>query len=399
MHSIAQGMAAAGLIFSICAAAYSLLTLVAVACARARRQSTGAAHPVTVLKPLCGAEERLYESLRSFCLQDHPAYEIIFGVRSREDAAVPVVSLLQREFPHLTLKLVVSAAEHGRNPKVSNLLNMLPSARHARLVIADSDIEVPADYLRRVCAPLAKPSVGIVTCAYLGVPATRLASRLAAEFINGWFMPSVYLAALFGSRAFAFGSTLAMRREVLEEIGGFHAIADELADDYKLGEATRRLGYATVLSEVVVGTCVAERSLLESIDHQLRWLRTIRALRPRGYALAGISFAGPVALLGLLLHPTSGTSAVLVLCLAGRCAFQFLAPNPGGRRFEWWLPCVSEFLTGALWCVSFFSRRVLWRGVAFNIAPDGTVRRAEPARRPLAQRPPAASGRNPRLEC
>ena len=138
-----------------------------------------------------------------------------------------------------------------------------------------------------------------MTCPYVGRPLPDLWSQLGAQFINGWFVPSVFVAALFGSRAFAFGATIALRREVLDAIGGLPAIADQLADDYRLGELTRELGLRTVLSEVVVETVVEERSLQDLIGHELRWLRTIKAVRPVGYSLAFVTFALPVALIGV----------------------------------------------------------------------------------------------------
>ena len=193
-----------------------------------------------------------------------------------------------------TCSLPSIQAQHGSSGKVSNLINMMPLARYDYLVIADSDVRVAPDYLARVVPPLLDSEVGIVTCPYRGCPGRGTWSLLESAFINDWFMPSVYVAALLGSRAFAFGATIGLRREVLARIGGFISIADQLADDYRLGELTRRMGLRTVLSEVVVGTVVDECSLDDLVRHELRWLRTIRAVRPLGYAL-------------LLLHLRSGT--------------------------------------------------------------------------------------------
>ena len=225
---------------------------------------------VTMLKPLCGAEHELYECLRSFCDQAYPRFQIVFGVSDGADPAVEVVARLQREFPALDLKLAVDRRQHGSSRKVSNLINMMPLARHDYLIVSDSDVRVKRDYLAKVAGPLLDGGVGIVTCAYRGRPRRGLWSLLGSMFINEWFMPSVRVAAMAGSRSFAFGVTIAIRRQVLDRIGGFAIIANQLADDYRLGELTRGLGLRTVLSEVVVETSVSERSFGELVRHELR---------------------------------------------------------------------------------------------------------------------------------
>jgi ceramide glucosyltransferase len=177
--------------------------------------------PVTILKPLCGAEPELYECLRSFCDQAYPSFQIVFGVCDRDDPAVDVVSRLRAEFPAADLAVAIDRRQHGNSRKVSSLINMLALARHDFLVIADSDIRVERDYLGKVVGPLLDAKVGIVTCLYRGKPRPGFWSLLGSMFIDEWFMPSVCVAAMAGSRSFAFGATIAIRRQVLARIGGF----------------------------------------------------------------------------------------------------------------------------------------------------------------------------------
>ncbi len=282
------------------------------------RRSQGAADaptlqapPITVLKPLCGTEPETYECLRTFCDQDYPEFQIVFGLCAEDDPAVAIARRLQREFPHRDLQIAIDGRQHGSNRKVSNLVNMLPLARHDYLIVSDSDIRVRPDYLRRVVAPLLDDGVGIVTCPYRGIARKGLWSLLGSMYINEWFMPSVRVAAFAGTRSFAFGATIAIRRQVLARIGGFASIADQLADDYRLGEMTRRIGLRTVLSEVEVETFVSETTLAELVRHELRWLRTIRALRPAGYRLSFITFGLPVTALQALL--TGGAAPAVYL--------------------------------------------------------------------------------------
>jgi len=330
--------------------------------------------PATILKPLCGAEPALYEHLRSFCEQHYPSWQVVFGVRDPHDPALEVVHRLRSEFPQLDLQIAINSAQHGISSKVSNLVNMMPLARHDYIVIADSDIRVGPDYLERVIAPLLDERVGIVTCLYRGCPRPGFWSLLASIFINEWFVPSVRVLALSGSRAFAFGATIALRRATLARVGGFAVIADQLPDDYRLGELTRRVGLRTVLSEVEVETCVDEADLGELVRHQLRWLRTIRTVRPIGYALAVVSFGLPLAIIGCLLAGASAaTLAMLAVTAIARLMIHSAPRNSYSLPGQLGLAALSDMLGFVLFCWSFAGRRVHWRDARYLIARDGTL--------------------------
>jgi ceramide glucosyltransferase len=354
---------------------YTILASIALRARRAPEHSVSLpVPPTTILKPLCGAEPGLYERLRSLCEQSTAGMQIICGVRDADDPALAAVRRLQREFPRLDLQIAANPTQHGASAKVSNLINMLPFARHDYLIIADSDVRVTPDYLERVTAPLLKEGVGIVTCLYRGCPRPGLWSLLGSLFINEWFMPSARVAALLGSRSFAFGATIALRRETLARIGGFTAIVDQLPDDYRLGELTRRAGLRTVLSEAEVETGVDEATLGDLVRHELRWLRTIRTVRPLGYALSGVTFGLPAGILGAVL--AGGSRATLVMLAitalarvmidsAPRKSYSFLA--------QLCLVTLNDLLAFSLWCWSFATRRVQWRHARYRVARDGTA--------------------------
>lgn len=362
------------------AAGYALVALIARA--RFRRTPpamTDAPLSVSVLKPLCGAEPRLAANLRSFCAQDYPAdWQIVFGVRDDHDPAISVVHELQAAYPDRDLQLVVDGELHGSNNKVSNLINIFRHCRHEALVIADADIEVPPDYLRRVVAPLSDRSVGIVTCLYHGNPVGGLWSELGAQFIDEWFSTSALVSNLFGSRDFAFGATIALHRDSLFRIGGFRAIADQLADDWWLGELVRRQGLRTVLSECVVATDVIEDSFESLAQHELRWLRTIRNIQPLGYALSVVTIGMPVALIGTALaRGAAAALAGLAVTVAARYLLHFAPGIHAGavKRKDWWMPPARDGLTFGLWCASFASRRVKWKEQGLSVGADGAIRR------------------------
>lgn len=325
----------------------------------------GAAHGVTVLKPLRGSDAHLYGNLRSFCVQSHPDYQLVFGVRSPDDPAAAVVRRLRSEFPQRDMTLVVNPATHGRNPKVGNLINMLPFARHDWLVLADSDIRVPSDYLVRVTAPLAAPDTGLVTCLYRGIAERGFWSRIGRMFIDDWFVPSVRLAYAFAPPHFAFGSTIALRREVLGAIGGFEVLKDVLADDFWLGELVRRRQLRIVVSDLLVGTQVSETRLASLWTRELRWLRTVRAIEPWGFSMTWVCFTTPVVAMGWALAPGPLTAGLAVLATGARLALHFMQSRSGHPRLRWYevlLVPLRDALLLCEWAIALTGWRVRWHG-------------------------------------
>lgn len=366
------------------AAGYAVVTLVAVFVWQIRRAANHSQRlpPVTVLKPLCGAEPGLYEHLRSFCQQDYPEFQIVFGVRDLADPACSVVERLVAEFPSLPIDVVVNPQQHGSNCKTSNLINMLERARHDVLVLADSDAFVGPDYLTTVTAPLLDRDVGLVTCIYRGVPTQWIWSRLGAMYINEWYLPSVLLAWLFGHQGYVSGQTLCLRRDTLQAIGGLRGIANHLAEDYRLGELVRGLGLRIVLSPYVVQGEHHEPNLNSLTRHELRWMRTIRVLRPRSFRWMFLTFSLPLAILGIALTSMERASSIGAWVLLGttiiaRLVLHFAHRFRGNRPLlsDFWLLPARDLLICWVWCRSFFTSRVTWRGNEFDVDADGVMRR------------------------
>jgi ceramide glucosyltransferase len=374
-----QWLIECGYAFAFMAMAYGLITAFVTrrTVAPARRNGE-ASPPVTILKPLCGAEPETYECLRSFCEQAYPQYQVIFGVRDPDDAAVQVVQRLQKEFPRLDLTLVIERRQHGSNRKVNNLINMMAYARHDYLVISDSDVKVNSNYLANLIPPLLDAGVGIVTCCYRGIPRSGIWSQLGSMYINEWFMPSVRVAALMGYRSFGFGVTIGIRREVLARIGGFAAVSNQLADDYRLGELTRRLGLRTVLSEVEVDTLVRERTASELIAHELRWRRTIRNLSPYGYGFSFITLGLPVTALQVLLaQGATPALAIFAVTALASVLIHFNVRRRGVSAFLLLLVPFRDLLHLSLWVWSFATRRVQWRNDHYRLGRDGSAQPVE----------------------
>ena len=368
MHIIVgTGMAAAATLYA-CLAAW--------AAAGARRRIAGTASPsprpatpVSVLKPLCGSEPRLYENLRSFCVQTHPCFQVLFGLKEADDPAAVVVRRLQSEFPDRDIQLVVDPRVHGLNLKVSNLLNLAARARYDWLVLSDSDIRVNPDYLERVAAPLAAADVGVVSCLYRGIPLGGLWSRLGGQFIDDWFVPSAQLAHRFGFTRFSFGATIALRRDTLSAIGGFEAVNNVLADDFWLGELARRKGYRFVLSEVVVATDVIEETPAAVWAHELRWMRTIRSVAPAGFAGLFVTFTFPLVVAGAALAQTAPCLVIAALGAVARLGLHFLQRRSAGAPLRLREAAVVPLRDTVLlleWAAAYTGSWVSWRDRSFS---------------------------------
>ena len=373
-----------GVGLSLVAAGYETMALLAVVVwtvRGARKPPSRASRPVTLLKPLCGAEPGLYENLRSFCLQDYPHYQIVFGVQDAADPALKVVERLIREHPSLSIAVVVNSRQHGSNRKISSLINMLPHACHDVLVIADSDALVGPDYLSSVAAPLMDPGVGLVTCVYRSVPTSKVWSRLGAMYVNDWYMPSVLLAWLFGHRGYASGLTLCLRRETLQAIGGLRRLSNHLADDYELGAQVRAMGLKIALSTYVPRTEHAEQSLDHLVTHETRWMRTIRVLRPKSFRFLFLSFCLPLALLGFALSEelpavSSIGLALFLMTVCARLAL-FIIPKLNDGKFSFtdlWLLPARDLLLWWVWLRALRSSHVTWRGNEFAVDAQGIMR-------------------------
>ena len=329
---------------------------------------------ITVLKPLHGAEPLLAEALASFCAQDYPRFEIVFGVQDPADPAIATVQALRARFPAVAMTLVVEPCGDEPNRKIANLMNMLPEARHELLVIADSDIHVRPTYLRALAAALAVPGVGLVTTLYTGRPAHRgLVGRLGAAHINHVFLPGVLLARALGRRD-CLGATMALPRRLLDRLGGLQALADHLADDAMLGHLVTEAGYEIGLAGTVPQTTVPERRLGALLQHELRWARTNRALEPAGFALSAMQFPLAWSLFAL---PLAGLAPWALLALLGVWGVRALAA--GGvdadlalaRGTPIWLLPIRDLLSLGMVAASFTGNKVVWRDQVMRASGKG----------------------------
>ena len=369
MGNFCVATATVGCIYAVIAAALTLRF------GRATQRTTANSQPpVTILKPLCGREPGLLARLLAFSDQDYGApVQMVFGTQNRSDPAIDVVARLRAAHPDAAIDIAVDPLGHGTNRKVSNLINMAPLARHDVIMLSDSDIEVGPTYVRDVVALVAKPGVGAVTCLYHGIAGAGLWSRLSAMSINSYFLPNVVVARSMGLAQPCFGATIAMTRETLEEIGGFNAFADCLADDYAIGAAVRAAGYHVAIPPFSVGHACFEQTAGELVRHQMRQSRTIRSIDPLGYAGAIITHPFALALIGTLLGSPLGL-LVAALAVACRTALTIAVERAFDLpRQQYWLVPFRDLIAFTTFVSGFFGSTVSWRGSRYRVLSDGSV--------------------------
>jgi ceramide glucosyltransferase len=326
---------------------------------------------VSILKPLHGLDPNTFAAFQSQASQDYPEYEILFGVADESDHAVAEVRRLQQQFPSVPIRLLVGR-EDLANAKVGVLAFLARHAKHPVWVVNDSDIKVTSEYLNAVIAPLAQSSVGVVTCLYRAQGHTRPAVWESLGIATD-FMPSTLVAQLVGVREFGLGSTLAFRAADFERVGGFRAIGDYLADDYHLAKHITGLGKSALLSTYTVETALSDASWRGSWHHQIRWARTIRSSKGKGYAGLPVTQAG----LWIALAFATGASVIAATLLALRLtsafisAFFVLSSTQATRLF--WLTPFWDLYSFAVWLASYSGREVRWRDRVLTIDRLGRI--------------------------
>ncbi len=364
--------------FYLCAAgSYVLLAVWCLLALRERPIDPKAICPaITLLKPIHGLEPGLRENLQSFCRQDYPVYQVVFGLTDGDDPALAVVRAVIADMPEVDIALTINPRAIGSNRKISNVANCELLAKHALLVVADSDMRVPPSYLRRVASVFSDPQVGAGTCLYRGTSSGGLASALGAAFINEWFLPSVLVALKFQKLHFCFGATMAVTRDALRSIGGFQRLANELADDYLLGDLVTKLGKRVALIPCLVENVVNETSLGSLLRHELRWARTVRTVQPFGYSLSFITYVMPAALVFAADEANSALAAAAVCGAIGlRTLMHAVARRVVGDsgRAHYGLVVWRDLLCFGVWALSFFSRNVEWQGYVFRVDKQGQM--------------------------
>ncbi len=342
--------------------------------------------PLTLLKPLHGAEPDLEANLATFFEQDYPQYEILFCARSPEDAGLKTAQHVAAQYPHVPARFLATGEPEYINAKVASMELMEKEAAHEILVISDSDVRVTPNYLRAVALPFADARVGAITCPYRGVAAEGgLWARLEAVGMSVEMTAGVFVARMMEGMQFTLGPTMAFRRDTVRRMGGFRVTADYCADDFVLGNETWKLGQTIVLSHHTIDHMVINSSFAASLKHQVRWMKSTRFSRPKGHFGAALTFSLPFGLLGLIAaaamgHPSWGV-ALLAWSVATRLALSLAVGRAVVRDQSWFgllvLYPIRDLMGFGFWAASYGSSKILWRGRIFQLLPGGKMRAAK----------------------
>ncbi|MGA9377395.1 MAG: glycosyltransferase [Phormidium sp.] len=330
---------------------------------------------VSLLIPVCGIDEGAYENWSSFCQQNYPKYEVLFGVLDPNDPAVPLLKELEEKYPD-RVKLLIGLKPRGINYKDSNLSYLLEAAQHEIIIFADSDIRVIPDYISIVTAPLQDPKVGIVTCGYVGKNPRTIVAALASFGRCFDFIPSALISAVIddGFRL-AVGPTMVTRKSTLSEFGGLHL--NRIGSDYNLAKRAVEAGYRIEFSQHILESDTTGESFWSFFQREVRWARTIRF--NRGSQYYGMVFCYGVVHSILLLFISGWQSWAIALCLATfliryiQVLIAIFSMNCPKLLLWLWLLPFRDILSVIVWTIGAFGQQIYWRGRWLTIEKDGLI--------------------------
>lgn len=332
---------------------------------------------ISILKPLCGHDEGLEENLRSFFVQEYPDYEIVFGVHRLDDPAAAVAERIIQEYSCAPVKarLIVTGESPIPNAKAYSLNRLVREAKYGLLVMCDSDVRVEPDLLSRLAREFENSRVGLITCPYRAVPGGSVWSTTEALGMNTELLGGVMVARMLEGMRFALGCTIAVRREVLEAMGGFGYLQEFLAEDFVIGQRTAEMGHEVLLSSAVIQHRIGSQAMLRNFAHRLRWARSTRRSRPAGYWGQLFTYPLPLALLLVAVWPAAWPLLIVTVALRGAAAIatgEFVVHDPVLRR-QWWLLPLQDLIGFVVWLGGFLGDKIVWRDRKCTVLRDGRL--------------------------
>jgi ceramide glucosyltransferase len=352
----------------------------------ARKQEEFAAQqaalpPVSLLKPVHGAEPRMRENLEGFFVQDYPSYEILFAADEENDAALDIIREVAARHPEIPCRILVTGRPNLPNPPAFSFMHMADAATYDILVTSDSDVEVARDYLKQVVPPMLDPEVGMLTCVYRGKNAGGFWSAMDAIGMSIEMTAGVVTANLLEGMKFGLGPTIVTRKDSVAKIGGYRVTAEYFSNDFVIGNFIEKAGYRVVLSRHIIDHVVPPMTFQRMWDRQVRWAKGTRWSRPKGHFGTGLIFAMPYGISGLLGglladHWIVGL-AFLVAAILNRMIESWaigwgVVRDPVARNRAWLYP-VRDLLGFAVWCASYLSKRAVWRDKRYQLVKGGRI--------------------------
>jgi ceramide glucosyltransferase len=334
--------------------------------------------PVTIVKPLYGADKEILENLRAACSLDYPDYQVVLSVQRLDDPAIPIMRQVQQEFGEARVTLAIAASEARTNGKIQNLEIAYPHVRHDIIVISDSDIRLRPDYLKAIVAPFADENVGCVSTPYRAIHAHRWYEKLELLTMNADFVPNLIFASTTGLTAFGLGASMGFRRRDLEAIGGFAAFRDHLAEDSHMALRVEALGRRVTVVPYFVDMEVDLRDLADWWRHELYWDQNTRVVRPAGFIATIVVRSIPCALFYAamrgfdLLGVEVFLAATAIRLGVGAYLLAAVLKDREGLASLWLLP-LRDLFGLVFWFLAIVKRDFVRRGKRFGLLPDGRI--------------------------
>lgn len=389
MNKLLELVFGVGLFGLFTSTVYSVMAMIAAL--RFSRRKHHSSHiafmpPVSLLKPVHGAEAGLEKYLATFFEQDYPEYEILFCARQMNDAGLAIARRVAARYPHVPVQFLASGEPNMPNAKILSLNCMAQRAQHNILIISDSDVRVERNYIHDVTAPFEDARVGAVTCLYRGDAAQGgIWSGIEAAAMSIEMTAGVLVAEMLEGMKFALGPTMAIRRDSLEKIGGFLPMGDYCSDDFLLGNRVAASGHTVVLSDHAIDHVVLHESFWPSMQHQTRWMKSTRFSRPKGHMGTALTFSVPfgviTAIAACALHrPIVAAAAVLwsvgsrmlLAAIVSRCVLREKSSLASVLLYP-----VRDLLGLVFWVASYGSRKILWRNEIYMLEKEGRMRRQD----------------------
>lgn len=335
--------------------------------------------PITLLKPLCGLDADAYENFASFCRQDYPQFQIIFGVKDPTDPVIDIVNQIMADYPNCDISLVISGQfqNQAQNPKMMSLLSMASQAKYPFLLISDADIFVHADYLKQMAPFMSDETIGIVTGGYRS-RGSNFVNLLEQIETATEYLPGIIAGAKLQGLAWTIGCSVLIRRTALDALGGFDRLKDSLGEDCRLGKLMVAQGYKIVLSPYLVEHRLNPEHFLNFLRRKIRWNKGIFSCYPFAYLACIFTYGGLMSAL-LLCMTAFSMGACSLFFLMWSLRF-FLAWYVGAKHLGdlslkslFFLVPLYDLIGFFLWIFSLLQNKVYWRGHYFKIKKNGQL--------------------------
>jgi ceramide glucosyltransferase len=352
--------------------AYGVVHVLFLVGTRSRPRAEVQARPVSILKPLAGADDDLEANLESFaCLRGD--YEVLLGVASVLDPARAIAERVVRRHPDL-FRLVATDGRAAMNPKVAQLVGLAREASGELLVVSDSNVRVRPDYLDRVLEASAGDRVGLVSCLVAGAGERTVGAALENVLQSAHVAPGIAAAYALTGRAITIGKSLAISRTALDRVGGFEAFSGVLAEDHALARRVSKAGLEVRIVTTPVENVNATCSIRRSLERHGRWAKIRRAMVPSGFAFELLLNPIAVATVALALHPSRVQAVLLAVALVvqtllSRSRIARLRGKAPALRYAP-VEVLASYLLLFSWLRACVSRRVVWRGHPFRIGAE-----------------------------